>query len=126
MQHADMATVSSRLSRFTSVRWHLVFVGALLSGGIVVAHAQPVAPPKKNDSEIVINPTITECAAGWRDHADVKWSKEQFDKFCAVLQSPAPILANPTLSDCDKGWDGKMRWTLEQFDAFCVTLRKSK
>lgn len=98
---------------------------ALMIGHSPVVHAQTVQPPSKGP-EIVINPTIAECDAGWQSEVEAKWTKEQFEKFCAILNSPAPILANPTLAECDKGRGGTTRWTAEQFDAFCLTLRKSK
>ena len=96
-----------------------------LIGQSPVVHAQTVQPPSKGP-DIVINPTIAECKAGWQSEVEAKWTKEQFEKFCAILNSPAPILANPTLAECDRGWNATTRWTAEQFDAFCVTLRKSK
>lgn len=103
----------------------LVSALAITIDGIGLLHAQTVAPPKKGDANIVINPTMTECHVGWRD-GEKKWTKEQFDKFCAIMQSPAPVLVNPTLAECDKGWDGTLRWTRDQFDVFCAHIRKSK
>ena len=92
----------------------------------LTAIAQSNPPPSKSEPGIVINPTINECNKGWDGDAGVKWSKEQFDKFCAISKSPPSIVANPTLDECNKEWNGSMRWTKEQFETFCVRLRASK
>jgi hypothetical protein len=47
----------------------------------------PTAPslpiPKRGDN-LVINPTQDECRKGWRP--GLKWTKKQFDAFCAQLK----------------------------------------
>ena len=50
----------------------------------------PAPPPGGNPqaqpgATIVINPTVEECRQGW--NSSMKWSKEQFDHFCATLQA---------------------------------------
>ena len=97
----------------------------LLLGAVQPVVAQVVTPPVKPDQSIVVNPTIDECKNGW-EAASAKWSKEQFDQFCAVLQSPATILINPTLEECSQGWTNNARWTKQQFEGFCATLQRSK
>jgi hypothetical protein len=49
----------------------------------------PAAPPKslpvpKGGENLVLNPTIDECRAGWRP--GVKWTKEQFAQFCRQME----------------------------------------
>ena len=116
---------SSTWQRYRSWKQVGSLLIALIFGLSPAVHAQTVQPPSKGP-DIVINPTTAECKAGWQSEVGAKWTKEQFEKFCAVLNSPDPILANPALAECDKGWDGTTRWIREQFDAFCVNLRKSK
>jgi hypothetical protein len=43
----------------------------------------PPNPQSKSGATIVINPTTEECRRGW--DASMKWTKEQFDQFCARL-----------------------------------------
>ncbi len=43
----------------------------------------PLPVPKKGE-DLVVNPTLDECKAGW--HAGLKWSKEDFDKLCTQLR----------------------------------------
>ena len=88
--------------------------------------AQVISPPEMRRSDIVVNPTMAECARGWTQADDPKWSKEKFDQFCAILKSPAPIVVNPTMDQCAHGWVDGSRWTKDQFDGFCTDLRKSK
>jgi hypothetical protein len=50
----------------------------------------PTSPPATNPqaqpgATIVINPTIEECRRGW--NSTLKWTKDQFDRFCTALQS---------------------------------------
>jgi len=45
----------------------------------------PGNPQAQPGATIVINPTIEECRQGW--NSSMKWSKEQFDHFCATLQA---------------------------------------
>jgi hypothetical protein len=40
-------------------------------------------PQSKSGATIVINPTDEECKHGW--NPSLKWTKEQFDQFCAKL-----------------------------------------
>ena len=93
-----------------------------------VSAAIPQSNPTPNtgDRGILINPTITECARGWANDVEVKWSKEQFEQLCATVNSPAAIVANPTVDECNKGWEGNMRWTKAQFENFCEIQLKSK
>jgi hypothetical protein len=44
--------------------------------------ANPQAQP---GATIVINPTVEECRRGW--NTSMKWSKEQFEQFCATLHA---------------------------------------
>ena len=49
----------------------------------------PTAPSKslpipKQGDNLVINPTQDECRKGWRP--GLKWTKKQFDAFCAQLK----------------------------------------
>jgi hypothetical protein len=49
----------------------------------------PTAPSKslpvpKGGENLVINPTMDECKAGWRP--GLKWTKEQFDGFCRQME----------------------------------------
>ncbi|HJZ32823.1 MAG TPA: hypothetical protein VKF35_17020 [Hyphomicrobiaceae bacterium] len=50
----------------------------------------PTSPPSSNPqaqsgATIVINPTVDECRKGW--DSSMKWTKEQFERFCTTLQS---------------------------------------
>lgn len=45
----------------------------------------PPNPQSKEGATIVINPTIEECKVGWQP--GLRWTKEQFDRFCTTLQS---------------------------------------
>lgn len=108
-----------------AVRCVLALATLLVLGS--VPHAAPQSgPPAGKDGDIVINPTVTECQRGWDGGAEKKWSKPQFDQFCAVLKSPADIVVNPTLDECAKGWNDTTRWTRPEFDKFCDTFKKSK
>ena len=91
-----------------------------------IALAQPATTPNKGDAGILINPTMTECDREWQGDVAAKWSKPQFDQYCASLKSPSAIVANPTTEECAKGWDATLRWSRDQFDNFCKTLQKSK
>ena len=106
---------------------HSISLGCALAFGLApTVFAQSAPPLSKSDSEIVINPTIAECNVGWENSAKLKWSKDQFEQFCAIQKSPAPILANPTLDECKGGWNAAIRWTKDQFDSLCELLQKSK
>jgi hypothetical protein len=80
-----MVTTSARLAA----------AGALCLGVAGTCLAQtspspgPTVPPKtlpvpKGGDNMVLNPTQQECKTGWRP--GLKWTKEQFDKFCVQLQ----------------------------------------
>lgn len=46
----------------------------------------PVTPPAtKPGSDLVLNPTTAECVKGWMP--ELKWTKDQFDQFCAQMNS---------------------------------------
>jgi hypothetical protein len=45
----------------------------------------PGNPQAQPGATIVINPTVEECWQGW--NSSMKWTKEQFDHFCATLQA---------------------------------------
>jgi hypothetical protein len=45
----------------------------------------PGNPQAQPGATIVINPTVEECRQGW--NGNMKWSKQQFDHFCATLQA---------------------------------------
>jgi hypothetical protein len=40
-------------------------------------------PQSKQGANIVINPTVQECERGWNSNS--RWTKEQFEQFCATL-----------------------------------------
>ena len=42
-------------------------------------------PQAKPGATMVINPTEDECKKGW--NSNLKWTKEQFDQFCALLKA---------------------------------------
>jgi hypothetical protein len=44
----------------------------------------PPNPQSKPGATMVINPTEDECRKGW--DATLKWTKEQFEEFCARLK----------------------------------------
>jgi hypothetical protein len=47
----------------------------------------PTVPPlrvPKPGENLVINPTMAECKAGWRP--GLRWTKEEFRQFCAQLK----------------------------------------
>ena len=39
----------------------------------------------KPGKDLVVNPTSEECNRGW--NANLKWTKEQFEQFCATLRA---------------------------------------
>jgi hypothetical protein len=43
----------------------------------------PLPIPKKGD-DLVINPTEEECKKGW--HSALRWTKEEFERFCDQLK----------------------------------------
>jgi hypothetical protein len=45
---------------------------------------QRTLPVPKGGESMVLNPTQDECKAGWRP--GLKWTKAQFDKFCAQME----------------------------------------
>lgn len=45
----------------------------------------PDNPQAQPGATILINPTLEECQHGW--NSSMKWSKEQFDKFCTMLKA---------------------------------------
>ena len=45
----------------------------------------PANPQAQPGATIVINPTVEECRRGW--NTSMKWSKEQFEQFCATLHA---------------------------------------
>lgn len=109
-----------------ALRWTgtiaLMTLLALTSTGV----GQPSPPPVTRDGGILINPTLDECTRGWQRSDEAKWSREQFDQFCSVLKSPAPIAANPTVEDCNRGWNATSRWPQAQFQQLCSALNSSK
>lgn len=123
MAIVDLKSVATRLS----IQWACIaIVSIALHAPTNRAVAQSIPPPPTRDSEIVINPTIAECNRGWQRSDEARWSREQFDQFCAVLTSPAAIVANPTFAECSGGWISTMRWSQDEFKRFCATLRNSK
>lgn len=42
-------------------------------------------PQAKPGATIVVNPTAEECRQGWKPGA--KWTKQQFEEFCAKLRA---------------------------------------
>ena len=65
------------------------FATLIFASGIAIAQTVPLpqaSPPQTKESgqqNIVVNPTDAECATGW--NANLKWSRAQFDEFCATL-----------------------------------------
>jgi hypothetical protein len=122
------------MNRHSKVIFRWVWWGSILAASLpqyAVAQSVPPqsAPPSTGqgtDRQIVINPTIEDCRRGWSSGDSAKWSKEQFDQFCAVLKSPPAIVINPTLDQCARGWTQSMRWTKDEFENFCTDLTKSK
>lgn len=58
----------------------------LLAASSVVAEAQTAPPPQTiqpGQKSIVVNPTQAECQKGWS--SDLRWTKPEFDQFCATL-----------------------------------------
>ena len=45
---------------------------------------QPSAETKPG-KDLVVNPTSEECNRGW--NANLKWTREQFEQFCATLRA---------------------------------------
>lgn len=45
----------------------------------------PANPQAQPGATIVINPTVEECRRGW--NSAMKWSKDEFERFCATLQA---------------------------------------
>jgi hypothetical protein len=59
---------------------------------MTTAHAQTIKPPptespkkERTGKTIVVNPTVEQCRHGWT--SDLKWTKEQFDAYCARVRS---------------------------------------
>jgi hypothetical protein len=82
-----------RLTLFASAALMLA-VGASASFGQGTPSPQtgPTNPTSPSDNPqaqpgatIIINPTFHECQQGW--NSSMKWSKEQFDKFCTMLKA---------------------------------------
>jgi hypothetical protein len=72
-------------------RWIASFVVSALVAGPGQAQTSPqpgpTAPPlpvPKPGDNLVINPTEEECKKGW--HPGLKWTKKQFEDFCAQLK----------------------------------------
>ena len=58
----------------------------LLATG-AVAQAQTTAPAQTKEpsqKSMVVNPTQAQCSKGWS--SNLKWTKTQFDQFCATLK----------------------------------------
>jgi len=73
-----------------------LLLGASISAGLAQGAPSPQpgptnpSPPPGNPqaqpgATIVINPTVEECRLGW--NSSMKWSKDQFEHFCATLQA---------------------------------------
>ena len=66
------------------VAW--VMLGGLALAPKATAETAPSSqanPQTKPGGTIVVNPTQEECKRGWS--AQMRWTKEQFDAFCARL-----------------------------------------
>ena len=65
---------------------------ALIAGAILAQEKPspgPTVPGKtlpvpKAGEDLVLNPTLEECKAGWR--RGMKWTKDEFDKLCTQLK----------------------------------------
>lgn len=81
--------------RFATVSGAALLLAASVSAGFgqgtpspSPGPTNPTAPSSNPQAQpgatIVINPTLEECRQGWK--AGMKWTKQQFDHFCATLQ----------------------------------------
>jgi hypothetical protein len=79
-----MVTIAARLAAAIALS-----VGV---AGVILAQTSPPPGPTvpekslpvpKGGESLIINPTKDECKGGWRP--DLKWTKEEFDKFCRQL-----------------------------------------
>jgi hypothetical protein len=67
----------------------VVFAGtAIYAQGPTPGPTNPNPPPQaetKPGKDLVVNPTTEECKQGWS--ANMKWTKEQFEQFCAQMKA---------------------------------------
>ena len=70
-------------------RWAAGIVLALALGTASGVCAQQTSPQQQKNPQsapgatIIVNPTEAECKRGWS--ADMRWTKQQFETFCAKL-----------------------------------------
>jgi hypothetical protein len=77
-------------AREPTMRWKIVawllFGGLALAPPMATAETAPSSQPNpqtKPGGTIVVNPTQDECKRGW--NAQMRWTKDQFEAFCARL-----------------------------------------
>ncbi|HEY7465778.1 MAG TPA: hypothetical protein VIB47_03730 [Dehalococcoidia bacterium] len=77
----------------TAVKLAAAFVIHVDVAGAILAQTSsppgPTVPEKslpvpKGGENLVLNPTLNECRAGWRP--GLRWSKVEFDKFCRQME----------------------------------------
>jgi len=76
----------NRLCATKRVAW--VMLGCLALVPVATAETAPPSqanPQTKPGGTIVVNPTQEECKRGWS--AQMRWTKDQFDAFCARLDA---------------------------------------
>ena len=54
-----------------------------LATSCAMAQTTTSEPQTKGQTNIVVNPTESECHSGW--NSSLKWSKEQFDQMCSTI-----------------------------------------
>jgi hypothetical protein len=93
---AEPAGRQARLySMITNTVARLAVATALCVGvaGVILAQTTPLPGPTvpekslpvpKGGESLVLNPTKDECKGGWRP--DLRWTREEFDKFCGQLE----------------------------------------
>jgi hypothetical protein len=77
----------------TAAQWAGVVALCIGLSGTALAQTSPspgptvpekTLPVPKPGESMIINPTREECKDGWRQ--GMKWSKQEFDKFCAQME----------------------------------------
>jgi hypothetical protein len=65
----------------------------VLTGGLALAQTSPTPGPTKPEptpapmaKDIVLNPTLEQCRAGW--NPSLKWTREKFEAQCGRMKAP--------------------------------------